>query len=78
MKYLVPFSLLVGLTGSVMASEGTEPNVLGGKAGDLHPIVGMETDCCWDKVDFDRPVVPTQSVQGPDCCWVKVWGETSQ
>lgn len=80
MNKLVVSALLLGcLTGSVVAAEldGPQSLVRGQPAG-MHSTVAAESDCCWDKVDFDRPAEPYTAAQGPDCCWVPVWGETDR
>ena len=71
--------LLVGITGSALASEVTEPNAMSSEqAPGVVARQGSEKECCWDKVDFDRPLQSYERAQGPDCCWVPVWGETGR
>lgn len=42
------------------------------------PAEESADDCCWDKVDFDRPLQAYEAAQGPDCCWVLVWDDVSK
>jgi hypothetical protein len=71
--------LLVSMMGFVLASEVVEPNAMNSEqAAGVVATEGTEKECCWDRVDFDRPLRPYERAQGPDCCWVPVWGETGR
>lgn len=77
-KSVLVVLLFSSLTTSVLASEAsTESRASASVLANAETAAeGMNSDCCWDKVDFDRPLeAGYETPKGPDCCWVPVWGE---
>jgi hypothetical protein len=71
-KLAVSVLILVLASTSLWAQDRNPQSV------DLDAIIAEyeSPDCCWDRVDFDRPISPESDlVSAPVCCWVLVWEE---
>ena len=73
MSKLVVSVLIMGLFNTSVWGESLDP-----LPDNLDVVISQyeSSNCCWDKVDFDRrPTQESNTQTGPGCCWVPLWQE---
>jgi hypothetical protein len=73
MSKLAVSVLIMGLVSTAVWGESRDLQSV-----DLDAVVSQyeSSNCCWDKVDFERnPTQESDRQVGPECCWVPLWQE---
>ena len=73
MSKLVVSVLIMGFVSTSVWGESRDPQPI-----DLDLVLSQyeSSNCCWDKVDFERkPTQESNLPAAPECCWVPLWQE---